>query len=159
MGGTKKNQGGSAPSVAGLLRRPAVVVRHRILDALEDAGFGDVLPAHLGVFQYPGPEGQRPGVLAVRTQASKQAMNHLLHQLEEQGYLHRETHPHDRRTRVIRLTERGHAAAAVIQTTVEAVDAEWKAVLGAEAYAAMRAGLLRLESHLDLVDRLDHHGL
>ncbi len=46
----------------------------------------------------------------MRTHASKQAMNHLLHQLEAGGYIVREAHPDDRRTRVVRLTERGWAA-------------------------------------------------
>src|ERR687889_683929 len=73
------------PPVGALLRRPAVVVRHEVMDSLRAAGYHDVLPAHLGVFQHPGPDGQRPGVLAQRTQASKQAMNHLLHQLETGG--------------------------------------------------------------------------
>src|SRR4051795_11598259 len=81
------------PPVGALLRRPAVVVRHEVMAALHESGFDDVLPAHLGVFQHPGPDGQRPGVLAVRTSASKQAMNHLLHQLEEGGYITRQSHP------------------------------------------------------------------
>ncbi len=100
----------SLPPVGALLRRPAVIVRHEVMAALHDAGFDDVLPAHLGVFQHPGPDGQRPGVLALRTNASKQAMNHLLHQLEAGGYILRESHPDDRRTRVVRLTDRGWSA-------------------------------------------------
>ena len=70
------------------------------------------------MFQHPGPDGQRPGVLAMRTSASKQAMNHLLHQLETGGYILREAHPDDRRTRVVRLTERGWAALGVIRQTM-----------------------------------------
>ena len=105
------------PPVGALLRRPAVVVRHEIMPSLHAAGFDDVLPAHLGVFQHPGPDGQRPGVLALRTPASKQAMNHLLHQLETGGYIVREAHPDDRRTRVVRLTERGWAATARDRST------------------------------------------
>ena len=102
------------PLAAALLRRPAVVVRHQIMAGLAAAGYHDILPAHLGVFQYPGPDGVRPGVLAQRTYASKQAMNHLLHQLEEGGYIRRETATGDRRTRIVRLTDRGWDAASVI---------------------------------------------
>ena len=36
------------PSVGALLRRPSVVVRHEVMASLHDAGFHDVLPAHLG---------------------------------------------------------------------------------------------------------------
>ena len=85
-GSTKEPGSRAAPPVPALLRRPAMLVRHRMIESLRAAGFVDILPAHLAVFQYPGPEGQRPGVLAARTHASKQAMNHLLHQLETAGY-------------------------------------------------------------------------
>ncbi len=119
------------PPVGALLRRPAVIVRHEVMASLHEAGFNDVLPAHLGVFQYPGPDGQRPGVLALRTNASKQAMNHLLHQLEAGGYIVRESHPDDRRTRVVRLTERG-----------------WEA-LGDDVYASLAKSLERLQEVLD----------
>jgi DNA-binding MarR family transcriptional regulator len=137
------------PPVGALLRRPAVLVRHELMAALHEAGFDDVLPAHLGVFQHPGPDGQRPGVLAMRTSASKQAMNHLLHQLETGGYILRESHPDDRRTRVVRLTERGWAAFAVIQKTLVRLEGEWSLALGQDVYAGLAHALVRLEKVLD----------
>jgi len=137
------------PPVGALLRRPAVLVRHEVMASLRDAGFEDVLPAHLGVFQHPGPDGQRPGVLASRTQASKQAMNHLLHQLESGGYIRREAHPDDRRTRVVRLTPRGWQAAAVIDETMERLEKEWFSALGDDVYAGLSQALVRLQEVLE----------
>jgi DNA-binding MarR family transcriptional regulator len=137
------------PPVGALLRRPSVVVRHEVMNALHAAGFDDVLPAHLGVFQYPGPDGQRPGVLAVRTKASKQAMNHLLHQLESAGYITRESHPDDRRTRVVRLTERGWAAHEVIRQTTLQLERQWSQVLGEAVYEDLARGLMKLEAYFD----------
>ncbi len=137
------------PPVGALLRRPAVLVRHEVMTDLRAAGFDDVLPAHLGVFQHPGPDGQRPGVLAMRTRASKQAMNHLLHQLETGGYIVREAHPEDRRTRVVRLTERGWAAQAVIQQTTTRLEHEWFQALGEEDYAGLSRALERLQDVLE----------
>ena len=58
------------PPMTLLLRRPAQVVRQHVLAGLREAGFDDILPAHLGVFQHPGPDGVRPGELAARNQAS-----------------------------------------------------------------------------------------
>ena len=139
----------AAPPVAVLLRRPSVLVRHRIMAGLQEAGFTDFLPAHLGVFQHPGPEGMRPGVLATRTHASKQAMNHLLHQLESGGYITRESHPRDRRTRVVRLTDRGWAALDVIRQASLQVEAVWAEALGPETYRHLRHALARLETVLD----------
>jgi DNA-binding MarR family transcriptional regulator len=138
-----------APPVAVMLRRPAVLVRHEVMAGLRAAGFHDVLPAHLGVFQHPGPDGQRPGVLAARTRASKQAMNHLLHQLETGGYLVREAHPRDRRTRVVRLTDRGWEALRVIRETALRVESAWAEALGRDTYRQLREGLAQLESVLD----------
>lgn len=137
------------PPVGALLRRPAVIVRHEVMASLHEAGFNDVLPAHLGVFQYPGPDGQRPGMLALRTNASKQAMNHLLHQLEAGGYIVRESHPDDRRTRVVRLTERGWEALGVINQTMSRVEQEWSRALGDDVYASLAHSLERLQEVLD----------
>jgi DNA-binding MarR family transcriptional regulator len=139
----------SLPPVGALLRRPAVVVRHEVMASLRQAGFDDVLPAHLGVFQHPGPDGQRPGILALRTNASKQAMNHLLHQLEAGGYIFRESHPDDRRTRVVRLTDRGWAALAVIRATTSRVETEWCEALGEEVYAGLALALEQLQEVLE----------
>lgn len=139
----------SLPPVGALLRRPAVLVRHEVMNDLREAGFDDVLPAHLGVFQHPGPDGQRPGVLAMRTRASKQAMNHLLHQLEAGGYILREAHPDDRRTRVVRLTERGWAAQAVIAQTMFRLEQEWYQALGEDVYGSLARALERLQDVLD----------
>jgi DNA-binding MarR family transcriptional regulator len=137
------------PPVGGLLRRPALMVRHEVMNDLHQAGFNDVLPAHLGVFQHPGPDGQRPGVLAMRNWASKQAMNHLLHQLESSGYIHREAHPDDRRTRIVRLTDRGWAAHSVIQQTLTRLEREWYQALGEDMYGGLSSALDRLQDVLD----------
>jgi DNA-binding MarR family transcriptional regulator len=151
-GSTEKPASRAAPPVPALLRRPATLVRHRMMERLHDAGFGDILPAHLGVFQHPGPEGQRPGVLAARTRASKQAMNHLLHQLETAGYLQREGHPLDRRTRVVRLTDRGWAAVGVLRATSLELEDAWRRSLGERVYADLQGALLALEAVLDQND-------
>ncbi|HYO39215.1 MAG TPA: MarR family transcriptional regulator [Nocardioidaceae bacterium] len=137
------------PPVGALLRRPAVMVRHQVMKGLREAGFNDVLPAHLGVFQHPGPEGQRPGVLAKRTQASKQAMNHLLHQLENNGYILRGSDPDDRRTRVVRLTERGWAAHSVIQQAMTRLEQDWYQALGEDVYGDLSSALDRLQDVLE----------
>lgn len=143
------SRGASSAAVAALLRRPEVIVRHTVMANLHDAGFHDVLPAHLGVFQHPGPDGQRPGELATRCNASKQAMNHLLHQLEAGGYLTREAHPDDRRTRVVRLTDRGWAAWDVIATTQRDLEREWREAIGEERFQDLADALARLQEVLE----------
>jgi len=144
-----EKDGAALPPVAALLRRPAMLVRHEVMTSLREAGYVDVLPAHLGVFQHPGPDGKRPGVLAVRTNASKQAMNHLLHQLQDGGYIVRESHPDDRRTRVVRLTDRGRAVMKVIRKTTEDLEEQWSQALGESTYDDLARALVKLEAVLD----------
>ncbi len=77
------------PLVGALLRRPLQRVRRQIHASVVANGFTDIHPAHLNVFQYPGPRGVRPSELARAADMTKQAMNHLLGQLTDRGYLER----------------------------------------------------------------------
>jgi DNA-binding MarR family transcriptional regulator len=115
---------------------------------LRAAGFEDLLPGHLAVFLHPGPEGQRPGVLAARAELSKQAMNHLLTQLERAGYLVREPDLTSGRSRVVRLTGRGHQVSEAIDQVVGEVDRTWLEALGPVTYAELARSLQLLEAVL-----------
>ena len=59
--------------------------------------------------QWPGPGGERPSVIAERAGVSKQAVNHVLRDLEHLGYLELRPDPDDSRARLVELTERGRA--------------------------------------------------
>lgn len=132
------------PLIGALLRMPWETVRHRMLIGLHERGFDDLHPAHLSVFQYPGPDGRRPSELAENLKVSKQALNHLLGQMERLGYLSREGDPSDPRARRVRLTGRGHDAVRVIRLIVEEVEGEWRRDLGAERFAQLRELLVAL---------------
>ncbi len=109
--------------------------------------------AHLAVFQYPGPEGRSPLALARDAQVSKQAMNHLLTQLEHGAYLVRVVNPDNHRLRQVALTERGHGVVAVIRAAVADVEAEWQAALGPTSYRHLHGALFELANHLELPER------
>jgi DNA-binding MarR family transcriptional regulator len=141
------------PLVGALLRRPFFTVRSRVVLALHREGFTDVQASHLAAFQYPGPDGRSPLELARSAQVSKQAMNHLLTQLEGAGYLERVIDPDNQRQRLVVLTERGHGVVAVIRAAVAEVEAEWEAVLGATTYRQLRGALFELANHLELAER------
>ena len=121
-------------------------MRDRILAGLHEAGFDDVIPAHFNVLQYPGPENRRPSELAAETRMSKQAINYLLAQLEELGYLTREDDPEDQRSKRIHLTERGHAAAQTVRKIVREVEADWEKQLGKKRFGQLRELLVALQS-------------
>jgi len=100
--------------IGALLRVPAQAIHRRLITELNAAGFEELRVPHMAVLQFPGPDGVRPGTLAERAGISKQAMNQLLHSLEGLGYIVRTEASDEGRARIIRFTQRGHAAYAKI---------------------------------------------
>jgi DNA-binding MarR family transcriptional regulator len=134
------------PLIGALLRMPFETVRDRMLAGLHERGFDDLVPAHLNVLQYPGPEDQRPSELATRTRMTKQALNYLLGQLERLGYLTRRGDDGDQRSKRIHLTPRGQAAIKAIREIVHELEAEWERELGPRKFAQLRNLLLQLHT-------------
>jgi DNA-binding MarR family transcriptional regulator len=141
------------PLIGALLRIPFETVRDRMLAGLHERGFTDLVAAHLDVFQYPGPENQRPLQLATQTRMTKQALNYLLGQLQQLGYLTRETDNSDQRSKRIRLTPKGHAAIKAIREIVQDVETEWEQQLGPRNFAQLRDLLTQLHP---IATRPDH---
>lgn len=135
------------PLIGALLRIPFQAVRERMLAGLHERGFGDLIAAHLNVLQYPGPENLRPSDLAHQTRMTKQAVNYLLGQMEQLGYLTRREDPEDQRFKRIHLTERGWAAIWAIRETVLEVETEWEHQLGPSQFAQLRELLGQLSAN------------
>src|SRR5436189_2596405 len=123
------------PLIGALLWMPFETVRDRMLAGLHERGYTDLVAAHLNVLQYPGPENQRPSELATRTRMTKQALNYLLGQLQQLGYLTRQDDDTDQRSKRIHLTPRGRAAIKAIREIVREVEAEWEQQLGPRKFA------------------------
>lgn len=136
--------GAPPPLIGALLRVPFETVRERMLAGLHQRGYTDLIAAHLDVFQYPGPENLRPIDLAARTRMSKQALNYLLGQLEQLGYLTREVDERDQRSKRIHVTPRGLAAGKAIRAIVREVEAEWEEQLGPRNFSQLRNLLAQL---------------
>src|SRR5512142_600031 len=111
--------------IGALLRVPAQAIQRRIIQELNAAGFDELSLPHMAVLQFPGPDGARPGALAERSGMSKQAMNRLLGSLEDFGYLVRNDATDEGRARVVRFTERGHAAYAKVHDILRNIEHEW----------------------------------
>jgi len=134
------------PLIGALLRVPWETVRARMLAGLHDRGFTDLIAAHVEIWRYPGPENQRPSELATQTRMTKQALNYLLGQLEELGYLTREPDSSDQRSKRVRLSPRGHAATRAIYEIVQEVEAEWEQQLGPRKFGQLRRLLMQLNA-------------
>jgi DNA-binding MarR family transcriptional regulator len=136
------------PLIGALLRMPGEVVRSRMLAALHARGFTDIVPAHLALLHWPGPQGRRPSEIAAQSEMTKQAANYLLGQLEALGYLERRSDPDDQRSRRVHLTARGRKVAETMREAVAAVEAEWSTLLGRDDFALLQALLMRLNDEL-----------
>jgi len=130
--------------IGALLRLPWEAVQEHMLERLHADGFADFDASYLIVVQYPGPQGERPSDLAARLRISKQALNHLLGQLEHLGYLERRPDPDDKRSKRIALTPRGTRAATTIRKAVAEMEDAWKQQLGPRRFAQLRALLQEL---------------
>ena len=128
--------------IGALLRVPAQTIHRRLISELNAAGFHELRIPHMAVLQFPGPDGVRPGVLAERAGISKQAMNQLLGSLENLGYILRSNSPDGGRTRIVCLTQRGHAAYSKIHDILRDIEREWSDELGPERFAKLKDLLL-----------------
>lgn len=127
------------PLIGALLRMPWEALQEHMLERLHAEGFDDFDASYLTVFRYPGPQGERPSELATRRRVSKQALNHLLGQLERRGYLRRESDPEDGRSKRVSLTRRGTRAAVVIREAVADMEDRWARQLGRKRFDELRA--------------------
>ncbi len=97
---------------------------------------------HVKVLRFPPPENERPVDLAQRAGMTKQAMNYLLVQLEELGYVRRS--PGEGSGRRISLTDKGRRVAQIQRATVRAVEREWARKMGTRRFETFQAVLKEL---------------
>ena len=77
---------------------------------------------------------------------SKQAMNYLLGQMEQMGYLIRVDDPEDHRSKRIHLTARGDAAGRTMREAVVEIESELERDMGAESFGQLRRLLAELNA-------------
>lgn len=71
------------------------------------AGFAEIKPSHVNIFQHIGPDGSRITELALHARITKQSISALVYQLETWGYLKRSADSRDKRGVLFFLTEKG----------------------------------------------------
>ncbi|MDK4740111.1 MULTISPECIES: MarR family winged helix-turn-helix transcriptional regulator [unclassified Rhizobium] len=125
--------------IGALLRVPAQAIQRRLIKGLNATGFEELRLPHMAVLQFPGPDGARPGMIAERAGMSKQAINQLLRSLEGFGYIVRSDVPGEGNARIVRFTERGHAAFGKMVDILRDIEDEWRVELGPERFAELKA--------------------
>lgn len=132
------------PWVGGLLRLAWERVRERIDTAVLAAGYDDVNPAHLALFRYDGPDGQRPSRIADQMRITKQSLNDLLRHLEHTGYVELVPDPADSRARLVRLTPRGRQLYSVICMHARNAEQQMLDAIGKGPFEQFRQTLLAI---------------
>lgn len=134
------------PMLGALLRRPLRALTAHVAERLASAGFTDLRPAHLVVFQHLDGEGTRLTDLAARANMTKQSMGALVNDLERWNYVARRPDPADGRARIVCRTERGWAVERAARMSVQEFEDEWTRRVGAERMRQVRAVLEEFDS-------------
>lgn len=129
------------PMLGALLRRPLRALALRVAADLAAAGFADLRPSHLVVFQGLDAAGSRLTDLAAYANMTKQSMGALVDDLERMGYVERLADAVDGRVKRVQRTERGWAVERVARASVGSFEDEWSAKVGAERMHQFRAVL------------------
>lgn len=129
------------PRIAALLRMAHEAAHDVLYQHVADAGHEELRPAHFRLLRFPGIDGTRPMDLAHLLETSKQAINPLLNDLEEWGYIARLPDPDDGRGRLIVLTSRGHDLMSSIRQRHAELEAALETELGSDAFAQLKDAL------------------
>ena len=131
-----------------LLGDPWLELNARLTEAVAQRGFTDIRPALSVVFQHVRDEGSRITEIADRAQLTKQTIVYLVNELERLGYVERIPDPSDGRAKLVRPTDRGHAAVAEARRVAEDIEREWTKLLGQQTMTELRRRLEQLHDAL-----------
>ena len=131
-----------------VLERTMFRLRGDLYD-LSDRLFPGLRARHYRLLSRLPADGERSSRLAVASGLSKQALAQTLVPLQDGGYVEVVPDPHDRRARLLRLTDRGREVNTAVRERLAAVEAEWAEQVGPERYAAARAVFSEVSTQLD----------
>ena len=131
-------------TIPALLRAARRTYRSATAEALAQAGYDDMPENGSYVISGVSRTGAPLAEIIQGLGVSKQAAGQLVDTLALRGYVERAIDPEDRRRLTVSLTARGHAAALVIRSAVDQVDADLTARVGPEFVGHARATLAAL---------------
>jgi DNA-binding MarR family transcriptional regulator len=140
------------PGLAVLLRGGFQQIVEHVHTRLAQAGFEDVRPAHMTIFQHIRPEGSRIGELAERAQLTNQSVGYLVDYLEARGYVKRRQDPANRRATLVCLTDRGWEEMRACARILSDLDNELAQRLGSRRLEQLQVLLVDLNAALEKVD-------
>ncbi|MEO5324915.1 MarR family winged helix-turn-helix transcriptional regulator [Mesorhizobium sp. CC13] len=125
-----------------------------LVKVLGEKGHTQIRPKHGAVFANIDAKGTRASVLAMRAGIGRPAMGELVDELAGLGYVERMQDPVDRRAKLVVPTERALGVTQAVHEFNMALEADYRASLGEEAYRSLRASLTALCSRNDVQPRI-----
>ncbi|MED1625137.1 MarR family winged helix-turn-helix transcriptional regulator [Bacillus pseudomycoides] len=113
-------------------------------DRLSELGFGDIRPVHGFMFKCIIPDGATGIEIAEYLGITKQAVSKIVDYLEKCGYVMRQTHPTDKRGKIIVLTERGWLVVKAKEEILAEMEGRWIENIGAERMQMLKEDLTKL---------------
>lgn len=111
---------------------------------LAERGYTDIRPAHGFAFQRLVRGGATGNELAEYLDITRQATSQMIIYLEQQGYVTRQAHPHDKREKLIALTDKGLDCTRASEEIFAHLELRCAGMLGAERMQTFRIDLYRL---------------
>jgi DNA-binding MarR family transcriptional regulator len=130
------------PDFALLVVGSTRAVADRLQEAVAQAGYPDVRPSFGFVIRALGEGSLTLTQLADRLGVTKQAAIKVVDEMEARGFVARRLGQVDRRSKAIRLTERGHGVRRAALAASHRMEAELRRDIGAADVDAMRRVLL-----------------
>lgn len=124
----------------------ADLFKTRIFAELARRGYADLREGHQFVFINIEDEGSTLTELAASAGLSKQAVHEIVSDLERRGYIKRIPSLQDRRSKLIRTTDKAERAIEAAWDAIAQIEREWKAVLGATKFKMVRSSLKTLHA-------------
>ncbi len=101
------------------------------------ADFDGVAPTLVRAMRAGGAS--RIAILAERARITPQGMGQIVTEMEKRGYVETAPDPDDRRARLVTYTPKGRRLAEAAVQAIEEVQAEFKALVGARKFAALKS--------------------
>lgn len=118
----------------------------QLSDRLIEEGWTDVTIAHGKALELIGDDGSRVRDMADQAGMTHQAMTQLVEHLETHGYAERLIDVHDKRAKLVSLTDMGRRHLDSAWAHISSIEMEWTGKLGAQQLDELRRHLETLTS-------------
>jgi MarR family transcriptional regulator, temperature-dependent positive regulator of motility len=144
-----------SPHLGQLLHDLANDFQRRTLNKCRLRGHSKIRGAHSAILEHMDTDGMCLTELAQRVGISQQATGKLIRDLERNGYAHSHIDSRDKRSRIIRLSERGVALIRDFEEILEEIRREYRSAIGEEAMQTFEQQLQRTARVLHRGTRLE----